>query len=137
MFRFRLIAVAALCVAGACATSDPQDAAIQAAAKSAAKVKLLGPNDLQMVSADGTIAIEVIGDSVFMMTPNSKVSVPATYLENVKYEKERLSFSVKGVGAQMFDVGNGATGALFRPDEVLAFVAIVLDRQNSLEKKTP
>lgn len=137
MFRFRLIAAAALCVAGACAKSDPQDAAVQAAAKSAAQVKLLGPNDLQMVSADGTIAIEVIGDSVFMMTPNSKVSVPATYLENVKYENERLSFSVKGVGAQMFDVGNGATGALFRPDEVLAFVAVVLDRQNSLEKKTP
>lgn len=137
MFRFRLLAVTALCAAVACAKSDPQDAAVQAAAKSAAQTKLLGPNDLQMVSADGTIAIEVIGDTVYMMTPNSKVSVPATYLENVKFEKERLSFSVRGVGAQMFDVGNGATGAVFRPDEVLAFVAVVLDRQNALEKKTP
>ncbi len=108
---------------------------MQAAAKQAAQTRLLGPNDLQMVSADGTIAIEVIGDTVHMMTPNSKVSVPASYLENVKFADGRLSFSVKGVGAQMFDVGNGATGAVFRPDEVLAFVSVVLDRQNSLEKK--
>ncbi|MBY0491738.1 MAG: hypothetical protein K2R93_18005 [Gemmatimonadaceae bacterium] len=135
MFRFRLIAAAALCAAVGCAKSDPQDAAVQAAAKQVAQTRLLGPDDLQMVSADGTIAIEVIGDTVHMMTPNSKVSVPATYLENVKFADGRLSFAVKGVGAQMFDVGNGATGAVFRPDEVLAFVSVVLDRQNSLEKK--
>jgi len=108
---------------------------VQAAAKQAAQTRLLGPNDLQMVSADGTIAIEVIGDTVHMMTPNSKVSVPATYLENVKFADGRLSFAVKGVGAQMFDVGNGATGAVFRPDEVLAFVAVVVDRQNAIDKK--
>ena len=135
MSRLRPIAVATLCALAACAKSDPQDAAVQAAARQAAQTRLLGPNDLQMVSADGTIAIEVIGDTVHMMTPNSKVSVPATYLEDVKFANERLSFSVKGVGAQMFDVGNGATGAVFQPDEVLAFVAVVLDRQNALEKK--
>ena len=135
MLRLRLFALAALCAAAGCATSDPQDAAVQAAAKQAAQTRLLGPNDLQMVSADGTIAIEVIGDTVHMMTPNSKVSVPATYLENVKFADGRLSFAVKGVGAQMFDVGNGATGAVFRPDEVLAFVAVVVDRQNAIDKK--
>lgn len=134
MSRVLLLAACAAVLLSAC-DRNPQDQIARAAAKQAASTRLLGPNDLQMVSGDGAIAIEVIGDTVHMVTPNSKVSVPATSLENVKYANGQLSFDIKGVGAQLFNVGNGATGAVFTPDEVLAFVSIVLDRQNSLEKK--
>lgn len=129
-----LVLLAAVWWVAAC-ESNPQDGVARAAAKQAADTRLLGPDDLQLVSGDGTIAIEVIGDTVHLMTPNSKVSVPATYLENVKYAEGRLRFDVKGLGAQIFDVGNGATGAAFEPVEALAFVAVVLDRQNKLEKQ--
>lgn len=132
MMRAFLLAASAALFLTAC--ESPQDQAVRAAAQQAAKTRLLGPDDVQLVSPDGSIAIEVIGDTVHMLTPNSRVSVPATKLQNVKYANGQLSFDIEGVGAQMFDVGNGASGIAFRPDEALAFVATILDRQNHIER---
>jgi|APMI01.1.fsa_nt_gi hypothetical protein len=132
MIRPLLLAASAAVLLTACET--PQDQAVRAAAKQVAATRLLGPDDLQLVSPDGSIAIEVIGDTVHMMTPNAKVTVPATKLENVKYANGQLTFDIAGVGAQMFDVGNGAKGVAFTSEEALAFVATILDRQNHLER---
>ncbi len=106
----------------------------EAAANRVAKMRLIGPNDLQITSTDRTVALEVLGDSVFVYMDNSLIAVPATDVENVRYASGRLSFDIRGIGLKMFDVGDGTSGAAFQPTDAIRFVALVLDRQNQLER---
>ena len=117
---------------GGCAT--PQDRVAEAAATRVARMRLIGPNDLQITSTDRTVALEVLGDSVFVYMDNSLIAVPATDVENVRYASGRLSFDIRGIGLKMFDVGDGTSGAAFQPTDAIRFVALVLDRQNRLER---
>ena len=117
---------------GGCAT--PQDRVAEAAATRVARMRLIGPNDLQITSTDRTVALEVLGDSVFVYMDNSLIAVPATDVENVRYASGRLSFDIRGIGLKMFDVGDGTSGAAFQPTDAIRFVALVLDRQNQLER---
>lgn len=107
----------------------------EAAAKIARATRTLGPDDLQMVSLDRTVAIEVVGDSVHVYMANSQISVPVTYVENVKYADNRLRFDIKGFGMKMFEVGDGTDGAVFTQMDALQFVQTVVLRQNALEAK--
>lgn len=109
----------------------------EAAAKIARATRTLGPNDLQMVSLDRTVAIEVVGDSAHVFMANSQISVPVTYIENVKYADNRLRFDIKGIGMKMFEVGDGTDGAVFTQVDALRFVSTVLSRQNELENRQP
>jgi ABC-type Fe3+-hydroxamate transport system substrate-binding protein len=123
--------VATLLLAG-CA-QDAESKVAEAAAKVARETRTLGPDDLQMVSLDRTVAIEVVGDSVHVFMANSTISVPVTYVENVKYADGRLRFDIKGFGMKMFEVGDGREGAVFTQVDALQFVAVVISRQNKME----
>jgi hypothetical protein len=107
----------------------------EAAAKIARATRSLGPGDLQMVSLDRTVAIEVVGDSAHVFMANSQISVPVTYIENVKYADNRLRFDIRGIGMKMFEVGDGTEGAVFTQIDALQFVQTVLSRQNRLEQQ--
>ena len=107
----------------------------EAAAKRIANTRVLGPNDLQILSVDRTVGLEVIGDSVHVYMDNSIISVPATHVENVRYADGRLRFDVQGFGLKMFDVGDGTEGASFRVQDAVAFVTTVLDRQNAIMRR--
>lgn len=107
----------------------------EAAAKIARDTRTLGPGDLQMVSLDRTVAIEVAGDSVHLFLVNSQISVPVTHIENVKYADNRLRFDIKGFGLKVFEVGDGTEGAVFNQMDALQFVQTVVSRQNALEKQ--
>jgi hypothetical protein len=117
------------------ACEDDQTRIARAAAKQAAATPVLGPDDLQITSADRTVILEVIGDSVHVIMTNSSIGVPATYIENVRYADGRLRFDIKGFGMRVFDVGDGADGAIFSSQEALAFVATVLQRQNDIDAR--
>jgi hypothetical protein len=133
MTRPLLLAATAALLLTAC--ENEQDKVARAAAAQASKVRLLGPNDLQIVSGDRSLIIEIIGDSVHVVRRNSTIDVPATAIENVKYADGRLRFDVKGLGLQVFEVANGQSGAAFSSQDALMFVATVLDRQNALERR--
>lgn len=107
----------------------------EAAAKIARSTRTLGPGDLQMMSLDRTVAIEVAGDSAHIFMANSTISVPVTYIENVKFADNRLRFDIKGFGMKVFEVGDGTEGAVFSTVDALAFVQTVVSRQNALEKQ--
>ena len=70
-----------------------------------AQAQTLGPEDIQLVSSDKSFALELIGDSVHVYMPGSRVSVPSTYIENMKYGDGRLRFDIRGLGVRIFDVG--------------------------------
>lgn len=125
---------AALLLLGSVGCGTSQDQVAEAAADRVAKMRLIGPNDLQITSTDRTVALEVLGDSVFVYMDNSLIAVPATDVENVRYASGRLSFDIRGIGLKMFDVGDGTSGAAFQPTDAIRFVALVLDRQNQLER---
>lgn len=133
MIRALLLPVTAVMLLTAC--ESEQDKVARAAAARAAAVRLLGPNDLQIVSGDKSLILEIVGDSVHVVTRGSSIDVPATYIENVKYTDGRLRFDVKGVGLQIFDVADGQSGAAFSAQDALLFVGTILDRQNALERK--
>lgn len=127
-------ALLALVVTAAC--ENDQTRIARAAAKQVAATPVLGPDDLQIGSADRTVILEIIGDSVHVVMANSSISVPATHIENVRYADGRLRFDIKGFGMRMFDVGDGKEGAIFSSQEALAFVATVLQRQNDIEARS-
>jgi hypothetical protein len=129
----RVLLVATLCALVACESDDARLA--KAAAADAASAKVIGPNDVQIMSADRTVALEVVGDSVNVYLQNTVVSVPATYIENIKYLDNRLRFDIKGIGVKIFDVGDGREGAVFRPQDALLFVSTVMERQNAIEHR--
>jgi hypothetical protein len=133
MIRALLLPLTAVMLLTAC--ESEQDKVARAAAARASAVRLLGPNDLQIVSGDKSLILEIVGDSVHVVTRGSSIDVPATYIENVKYSDGRLRFDVKGVGLQIFDVGDGQGGAAFSAQDALLFVGTVLDRQNALERQ--
>ena len=118
------------------ACRNEQEALAAAAAKMASTVRMLGPNDLQILSLDRTVGLEVVGDSVFVFMENSRIAVPATALENVRYADGRLRFDIQGFGMKVFDVGDGTEGAAFRVTDAIAFVAQVLQRQNEIEARS-
>lgn len=131
----RIVTWCALFVSvAACQRSDEARVA-EAAAKRIANTRVLGPNDLQIMSMDRTVGLEVIGDSVHVYMDNSIVSVPATHIDNVRYAEGRLRFDVRGIGMKMFDVGDGTEGATFRAPDAIAFVTTVLDRQNEIDRQ--
>jgi len=106
----------------------------------ASRTRVLGPNDLQILSLDRTTGLEVIRDSVHVFLANSTISVPATHIENVRYADNRLRFDIRGLGTKIFEVGDGTEGAVFRQADALQFVAFVVQRQNEIESrdaKTP
>jgi len=131
--------VAAIALLAACtpeASSKASEAKVaEAAAQMVRKARTLGPGDLQMVSEDRTVAIEVAGDSVHVFMVNSQISVPVTYIENVKYTDNRLRFDIKGIGMKVFEVGDGTDGAVFTQGDALKFVATVISRQNAMENR--
>jgi hypothetical protein len=140
--RRSLVTAAALTCSLAVLTAcqNEQDKVVKAAAEMAARTRVLGPNDLQILSLDRTTALEVIGDSVHVFLANSTISVPATHIENVRYADNRLRFDIKGLGTKIFEVGDGTEGAVFRQADALQFVAVVVQRQNEIETrdaKTP
>ena len=111
------------------ACKDEQTRAAEAAAKTVAAARLLGPNDLQIISMDGTVGLEVVGDSVHVYLPNSVMSVPATHIQNVKYADSRLRFDIDGIGMRIFEVGDGSEGAAFTQADALLFVGAVAQKQ--------
>lgn len=119
------------------ACEDDKTKVVKAAAEMAARTRVIGPNDLQILSLDRTTALEVIGDSVHVFLANSTISVPATHIESVRYADNRLRFDIKGLGTKIFEVGDGTEGAVFRQADALRFVALVVQRQNDLETRTP
>lgn len=145
MVRVRPVTTAAFLVSslllGACGPEGQNKASeakvAEAAAKIARATRTLGPDDLQMVSLDRTVAIEVVGDSAHIFMANSQISVPVTSIENVKFADNRLRFDIKGFGMKVFDVGNGTDGAAFSTVDAIAFVQTVVARQNALEKSAP
>jgi hypothetical protein len=138
-FAIRATAVLATLALVACDQSAQSRAVENKAAEAAAKIardtRTLGPGDLQMVSLDRTVALEVVGDSVHVFLANSTISVPVTYVENVKYADNRLRFDIKGFGMKMFEVGDGTEGAVFTVSDALQFVQTVVSRQNAVEKQ--
>jgi hypothetical protein len=127
------ILFAALAVGTAC--KDEQTRVAEAAARQVASGRVLGPTDLQLMSLDRTVALEVIGDSVHVYMANSSVSVPATYIENLRYADGRLRFDIRGIGVKMFEVGDGREGAVFTQVDAVNFVSTVLERQNAIENR--
>lgn len=117
------------------ACKDEQTKVAEAAAAAVRETRVIGPNDLQLVSLDRTVALEVVGDSVHVFMANSQISVPATYIENVKYAEGRLRFDIKGIGMKMFEVGDGREGAVFTQVDALRFVSVILDRQSQIEAR--
>ncbi len=117
----------ALLLATAC--KDEQSRAAEVAAKRAASARLLGPDDVQIMSMDGTVGLEVVGDSVHVFLPNSVVHVPATHIQNVKYADSRLRFDIDGIGVKIFEVGDGREGAVFTQLDALRFVGAIVKRQ--------
>lgn len=138
-FATRATAILATLALVACDQSAPSRAVENKAAEAAAKIaratRSLGPGDLQMVSLDRTVALEVVGDSVHVFLANSTISVPVTYVENVRYADNRLRFDIKGFGMKMFEVGDGTEGAVFTVSDALQFVQTVVSRQNAVEKQ--
>lgn len=130
--RQLLVALTALTLSTACQDTQ-QDGVVKAAAEAANKVRLLGPNDLQIVSTDRSVALEVVGDSVHVLHANSVVSVPATLVENVRYAEGRLRFDIRGLGMQIFEVQDGAQGAAFTQADALAFVGTLVQRQAEMK----
>jgi hypothetical protein len=122
---------------GLTACKSQQDRVAEAAAKVARKTRTLGPGDLQILSLDRTVAIEVLGDSVHVFMANSLVSVPATDIENVRYADNRLRFDIRGIGVKMFEVGDGREGAVFTQSDALQFVSTVVQRQSEIESRNP
>lgn len=114
---------------------DDQTRVAEAAARRIKSATLLGPGDVQMVSMDGTIGLEVIGDSVHVFMPNSVIRVPATRIQNVKFADNRLRFDVDGIGVRVFDVGDGTEGAVFNQADALQFVTAVVSRQAEMESR--
>ena len=99
-----------------------------------AVAQTLGPDDMQLVSKDKSFALELIGDSVHVYMPGSRVSVPSTYIENIKYSDGRLRFDIRGLGVRIFEVGGGAEqGAAISQQEALLFIASVTLNQAKQE----
>lgn len=99
-----------------------------------AKSQTLGPEDMQLVSSDRSFALELIGDSVHVYMPGSRVSVPSTYIENMKYSDGRLRFDIRGLGVRIFEVGDGTEkGAALSQQEALLFMAGVTRNQAKQE----
>lgn len=99
-----------------------------------AEAQTLGPEDIQLLSSDKSFALELIGDSVHVYMPGSRVSVPSTHIENMKYADGRLRFDVRGLGVRIFDVGDGTEqGAAISQAEALAFIANVTRNQAKQE----
>lgn len=130
---FTVAVLAAAALSSAC--KDEQTRIADAAAKTISTARILGPDDLQIMSVDRSVGLEVVGDSVHVYMPNSVINVPATHIQNVKYADNRLRFDIEGIGVKVFDVGDGTEGAVFRPDDALQFVAAVLRKQVELEKR--
>lgn len=137
--RRSLIAPAALlcCASLMSACENDQSKVVKAAAEIAARTRVLGADDLQILSLDRSMALEVIGDSVHVFLNNSTISVPATYIENVRYSGGRLRFDIKGIGMKMFEVGDGTEGAIFRQVDALQFVAMVVSKQAEMQNRQP
>lgn len=114
---------------------DEQTKVAEAAVAKLRETRVIGPNDLQLVSLDRTMALEIVGDSVHVFMVNSTISVPATFIENVKYTDGRLRFDIKGIGMKMFEVGDGREGAVFTQADALQFVSVILDRQSQIEAR--
>lgn len=123
----------ALLLTAAC--KDEQTRAAEAAAKSVASARILGPEDVQMMSMDGTVGLEIVGDSVHVYLPNSVVSVPATHIQNVKYADERLRFDIDGIGVKIFEVGDGREGAVFTQVDALRFVGAIVKKQAEMASR--
>lgn len=111
-----------LCAVGALAACEK--------AAPVAQPQTLGPEDVQVVSTDKEFALELIGDSVHVYMPGSRVSVPSTSIENLKYADGRLRFDIKGLGVRIFEVGDGTEqGAAITQEEALIFIANVTRNQ--------
>lgn len=99
-----------------------------------AGAQTLGPEDIQLLSSDKSFALELIGDSVHVYMPGSRVSVPSTYIENLKYADGRLRFDIRGLGVRIFEVGDGTEqGAALSQQEALLFMAGVTRNQAKQE----
>lgn len=99
-----------------------------------AGAQTLGPEDIQLISTDKSFALELIGDSVHVYMPGSRVSVPSTYIENLKYSDGRLRFDIRGLGVRIFEVGDGTEqGAALSQQEALLFIAGVTRNQAKQE----
>lgn len=117
------------------ACKNEQDRAVDAAARSVANAQVLGPGDMEIMSTDQSVGLQVMGDSVRVFMPNSVISVPATHIQNIKYENNRLRFDIDGFGMKIFDVGDGTEGVVFNQLDALAFVAAVVQRQADMEQR--
>lgn len=137
MSRLRVAMLASSLLLGLVACKDEQSKVAEVAAKVARDTRTLGPNDIQMVSLDRTVALEVVGDSVHVYMANSAISVPATYIENVRFAEGRLRFDIKGIGVKMFEVGDGREGAMFTSADAVRFVSTVVSRQSEIESREP
>jgi hypothetical protein len=99
-----------------------------------AGAQTLGPEDMQLVSSDKSFALELIGDSVHVYMPGSRVSVPSPYIENMKYADGRLRFDIRGLGVRIFEVGDGTEqGAAISQREALVFISAVTRNQAKQE----
>ena len=100
-----------------------------------AGAQTLGPEDMQLISTDKSFALELIGDSVHVYMPGSRVSVPSTYIENLKYNDGRLRFDIRGLGVRIFEVGDGTEqGAALSQQDALMFIASVTRNQAKQEQ---
>ena len=100
-----------------------------------AGAQTLGPDDMQLVSVDNSFALELIGDSVHVYMPGSRVSVPSTYIENLKYSDGRLRFDIRGLGVRIFEVSDGTEqGAAISQQEALLFISGVTRNQAKQEQ---
>ena len=117
------------------ACKDEQTRLAEVAAKSVASTRILGPEDVQILSMDRTVGLEVIGDSAHVYLANSVINVPATHIQNVKYADNRLRFDIDGIGMKVFEVGDGREGAVFNQTDALRFVTAVLRRQMEMETR--
>lgn len=135
MRRFHLTSGLCMALLLTAACKDEQTRAAEAAAKSVASARILGPEDVQMMSMDGTVGLEIVGDSVHVYLPNSVVSVPATHIQNVKYADERLRFDIDGIGVKIFEVGDGREGAVFTQVDALRFVGAIVKKQAEMASR--
>ena len=102
--------------------------------KPAKVAQALGPEDIQLVASDKSFALELIGDSVHVYMPGSRVSVPSPYIENMKYADGRLRFDIRGLGVRIFEVGDGTEqGAAISQQEALLFISGVTRNQAKQE----